>query len=140
MVTLDILKNLSSRYEQLTANFTKFVELVEAEVNKPSFLIKGIATSLHLDSNYFTASFIGRTVRYVFSAPLGDSGTLKGMVRCYLMPVFPATEAMELSSFTFTGNGQTNINDSTNNDPLNMTSDLDAIYLALTAIYEGLSK
>lgn len=130
------LARLSGRYLQLLERFEAFAKHVETQTQEPSFLVKDISTSLHLSDRYFTVTFAGRTVRFEFSTPVGDNGTFRGLIRCYLLPSFPETAPVELSSFTFKGSGQTELKE----PEVNITYDLQALYLALHTIYEALDK
>ena len=134
------LGGVSGRHARLADKFSEFARLVHDGVSQPSFHVKGITVSLHLDNGYFTASFAGLTVRFVLSSPLGPNSALQGVVKAYLERSFPETEFIELRSFTFTGSGQTNILDPESSDPLHLNHDLAAIHLALNVIHESLSK
>jgi hypothetical protein len=131
---------LSARHAQIVEKFDCFAKHVERQVAEPEFHIQGICTSLHLEQSYFTASFAGRTVRFQLSTPIGDSGTLKGRVVCYLVNSFPAESLVELSCFSFSGSGETDVRDPEENDPVNISVEIGALYLALLAIHESLQK
>jgi len=130
----------ANRYQQLLAKFSEFANLVKTQVAVQTFHVKGIEVALHLNEGYFTTTFLGRTVRYVFSASVSASGSMVGMVHAYRVTTFPEVTATEVNSLTFTPSGQTNLIDPKENDPLNITYDLAAIYITLDTIHSSLTK
>src|SRR5271169_2246391 len=65
------------RHNELSSRFGEFALLVKSKVGEQSFHIKGITTSQHLDKGYFTTTFAGRTIVFVFTSLLEGSGNLK---------------------------------------------------------------
>lgn len=134
------LEIVASRHSQLAKKFQAFAKFVEEQVTTPTFHIKGISISLHLEQGYFTTTFAGRTLCFSFSSILSENGSLIGTVTCGLMQEFPEKSLVQVGEFTFTGNGETNLNDPEDGDSISMDKDIRALHVALHFIYESLSK
>ncbi len=133
------LVRVSDKHGKLAAIFGAFAKLVEAQVNEPTFHIKGITTSLHLAQSYFTTTFAGRTILFLFTSLLESNGTLKGNVQCYLMKECPDPLHVKLGEFNFSGSGQTNLKMPDDGDEIIITIDVAALYVFLHFIHESLS-
>lgn len=72
----------AKRHDRLCEKFRRFVEILESQVNQPNFLIKGINVLLIPDSDWFTATFLGRTFRFAFESVLAEKSGLQGKVTC----------------------------------------------------------
>lgn len=134
------LEGASNRHAQLAAKFQSFAKFIEEQVTAEHFHIKGISASLQLDKGYFTTTFAGRTVRYTFSSTTSENGTLIGTVACDLLKEHPEKTLISVGGFTFTPNGQTNLKDPEDGDPIIIDSDTPALYVGLHFIHESLSK
>ena len=134
------LETVANRHTQLAKKFQSFAKFVEEQVTAPTFHIKGISVSLHLEQGYFTTTFAGRTLRFDFSSALLESSSLVGTVTCSLMNEFPENSLVSVGEFTFNGSGITNLNNPEDGDPIIIDQDIPAQYVVLHFIYEGLSK
>lgn len=135
-----VLEASESRHLQLFSRFEKFAKHVEIQVAAQGFHIKGIAVSLHLEQGFFTITFAGRTLFFVFSSTAKDGGALVGNVTCYIKREFPEQALIEFGKFVFTGGGQTTLIEPEDNDPLTMDADISSLYIALHFIHESLSQ
>lgn len=124
----------NARLEQRFGDFATYIK----ETNEDNFHLKGISSSYNEGDNYFLVYFSGKIFRFQFSTQLDEQGALHGKVDCYLMPAFPKEDPELLSAFTFSGSGQTELKEADTGDPLNLTYDIAALYIALDSIYEGL--
>jgi hypothetical protein len=79
------LETVANRHLQLAGRFQVFAKFVTEQVTAQNFHIKDISASLHLEENYFTTTFVGRTLRFAFSSALSENGSLLGTVTCALM-------------------------------------------------------
>jgi hypothetical protein len=134
------LETVANRHSQLAAKFQVFAKFVENQVTTPMFHIKGISISLHLEEDYFTTTFAGRTLRFDFSSTLPEKGSLIGIVKCSLMKELPRISYVPVGEFTFTGSGMTNLNNPEDGDPIIIDDDIPALYVGLHFIHESLSK
>lgn len=134
------LETIANRHLQLATKFQAFAKFVEAQVTAPTFHIKGISVSLHLEQDYFTTTFAGRTLHFTFSSGLSENGSLVGTVMCGLMKEIPKKMMVPVGDFTFTGSGKTNLNNPEDGDPIIVDEDIPALCIGLHFIYQGLSK
>ena len=134
------LETVASRHLQLISRFDTFANFVESQVTSQTFHIKGITSTLHLEQGFFTTTFAGRTLHFVFSSTTEDGKTLFGNVACYLKRELPEQAHIEIGKFTFNGGGQTNFIEPEENDPLTIASDISSLYIALHFINESLSQ
>ena len=134
------LETVANRHSQLATKFQAFAKFVEEQVTAPTFHIKGISASLHLEQGYFTTTFAGRTLHFTFSSALSENGSLVGTVMCGLMKELPERALVPVGEFTFTGSGKTNLNNPEDGDPIIIDEDIPALYVGLHFIYEALSK
>lgn len=133
------LVRVSDKHSKLASKFGEFAKLVESQVNEPTFRIKGITTSLHLDQSYFTITFAGHTIVFLFTSLLEGGETLKGSVQCYLRKEFPEPLHIKIGEFSFTRSGQTDLKTPDEGDEIIIDVDVAALYVALHFINEGLS-
>ncbi len=134
------LENAAHRHQLLASRFNEFAMFVEDQVTQQAFQIKGIAASLHLDHGFFSTTFSGRTLNFVFSSTNGENGALIGNVQCYLKREFPETRYIEIGEFTFTENGQTNLLEPEVDAPITIDAGIPSIYVALHFIEASLSS
>lgn len=134
------LERATSRHRQLAARYEQFAKFVAEQVVVPAFHIKDIAISLNLDQGSFSTTFAGRTLYFIFESVSGENGALVGKVTCYLKKEFPILEYISIGEFKFTGSGQTTLVDPMENDPIDIDTDLGALYVVLNYIHESLSR
>lgn len=134
------LETVANRHLQLAGRFQVFAKFVTEQVTAQNFHIKDISASLHLEENYFTTTFVGRTLRFAFSSALSENGSLLGTVTCALMKDDPEKSLVPVGEFTFTGNGKTNLIAPDDGDPIIIDDDIPALYVGLHFIHESLSK
>jgi hypothetical protein len=134
------LETVANRHLQLAGRFQVFAKFVTEQVAAQNFHIKDISASLHLEENYFTTTFVGRTLRFAFSSALSENGSLLGTVTCALMKDDPEKSLVPVGEFTFTGNGKTNLIAPDDGDPIIIDDDIPALYVGLHFIHECLSK
>ena len=134
------LEKTANRHLQLYSRFDAFAKFVQVQVTHHDFHIKNIGVSLQLEKNFFTTTFAGRTLYFVFSSTVGDGGLMVGNVKCLVEISFPEKTYSEIGEFTFTGNAQTNLIEPEDNDPITIDTDLSSLYVALHFINESLSK
>lgn len=134
------LETVENRHLQLAGRFQVFAKFVTEQVAAQNFHIKDISASLHLEENYFTTTFVGRTLRFAFSSALSENGSLLGTVTCALMKDDPEKSLVPVGEFTFTGNGKTNLIAPDDGDPIIIDDDIPALYVGLHFIHECLSK
>lgn len=134
------LEKASSRHRQLAAIYEQFAKFVADQITEPTFHIKGIGISLHLDHGYFDTTFAGRTLQFTFESVPDENGIMIGKVSCHRKKLLPSLEYISIGEFQFTGNGQTNLVDPIENDPISIDVDLAALYVVLNFIHESLSQ
>jgi len=135
----DILEKTSIRHRQLASRFDVFAKFACDQLTAKSFHIKGITAELHGEQGFFTTTFAGRVLDFVFSSTSDSPGSLIGTVKCYIKRDVPQLINIELGGFTFNGSGQTNLIDPENNDPIYIDSDIPSLYVALHFIHESLT-
>lgn len=134
------LQKTSNRHRQLAGKFEQFAKYVAEQVTAPAFHIKDIGATLNLDQGFFSTTFAGRTLQYVFESVSEENGTLVGKVTCYIKKEFPSLEYVSIGDFRFTGSGQTTLVDPAENAPITIDVDVAAQYIALNYIHESLSR
>lgn len=144
MLTWDQLRqNLdltSRRHMLLSARFENFAKFFTEQVTAQGFFIKGITTSLAIEQGFFTLAVFGRILRFDFSSPLSESGSLIGTVTCSLVKDFPEKASIRVGQFTFSGEGKTNLNNPEYDEPIVIDDDFPSLYIGLHFVFEALSK
>lgn len=134
------LTQAGERYGGLADRFREFAELLEHATSARNYPIKGISVLAVLNEGYFDVGFAGRTTRFVFTSHLDGSGALTGKVESFLLRKQHQNEMVALGQFAFARSGQTNLRDPEYGEPLSMTDELGAVYLALTFVHDALAK
>jgi hypothetical protein len=132
------LESASSQHKALTSKFEEFAKRVDSQVTAAAFHINGMTLSQHLDQGFFTTSFVGRTISFVFTSSLEGGGSMLGIVKCYLQKDHPEPKQIQLGEFTFTASGKTNLKASDEVDTIIINDDRAALYVALHFIHESL--
>lgn len=132
------LETSANRHLKLSSLFEQFAKHVEYQVTPQDFHIKGITVSLYPEQGFFATTFAGRTLHFVFSSTAEDGKTLVGNVTCYLKRGFPEQTYIEIGSFTFNGNGQSNLIEPEHDESLPMNIEIPSLYIALHFINESL--
>ena len=127
------------KHQLLASRFNAFAMYVEDQITQQTFHIKGLTVSLHLEHGFFSTTFSGRALHFVFTSTTQDGDTLIGNVTCYLKREFPEQKFTEIGRFTFSENGQTSLTESDNSSPISIAADLPALNVALHFIAESLS-
>jgi hypothetical protein len=136
----DNLDKASDQHTALTSVFDEFANFVKDCIQAPSIANHSITAVLHLDRGFFTTTFAGRTVSFVFTSSLEKSGNLIGNVTCYIKKEFPESKLIEFGGFTFNEEGYTNIIVPNSNDTIHIANDLGTLLMALHFIHDSLSK
>jgi hypothetical protein len=138
----DNLDKASTQHTALASVFREFANFVKDCIQAPSIANHSITSSLHLDHGFFTTTFAGRTVSFVFSSSLEDekSVNLVGNVQCYIKKEFPEPKQIEFGGFTFNEEGYTNIKIPDSNETIHIANDIGTLLMALHFIHDSLSK
>ncbi|MEQ1544858.1 hypothetical protein [Methyloglobulus sp.] len=135
----DNLDKASDQHTALTSVFDEFANFVKDCIQTPSIANHSITAALHLDQGLFTTTFAGRTVSFVFTSSLENSGNLIGNVKCYIKKNFPEPKQVEFGGFTFDAEGYTNINVPNSNETIHIANDIGTLLMVLHFIHESLS-
>ena len=134
------LKDASYRHNELLSRFGEFAKLVASKVDEQSFHIKGLTTELHLDQGYFTTTFAGRTIMFIFTSLLEDSGRLKGNIQCYLKKEFPELTHIKIGEVNFNGDGLVDLKMPDQDSIIYIDNEkMGALYVLLHFIHKSLS-
>jgi hypothetical protein len=136
----DNLHKVSDQHTALASVFEGFANFVKDCIQSPSIANHSITANLYLEQDFFTTTFAGKTVSFVFGTTLEQDRNLVGNVTCYLKKNFPEPKLIEFNSFTFNEEGFTNINIPNTNDTIHIANDLGTLLMALHFIRESLSK
>lgn len=137
----DSLMAASSHYATLKTRFSEFVGHIEEGLGQSDSLVKGILVNSSLDTNQVEISFVGMTFQLVFSVAITESLHRPiGVVRCYSLVKHPEEKLIETCNFTFKPNGESDLNDPSDNDSLYVNHDWAARYIGLHLIHESLVK
>jgi hypothetical protein len=138
----DNLDKASDQHTALTSVFEGFANFVKDCIQSPSIANHSITASLHRDQGFFTTTFAGRMVSFVFTSSLEDevSGTMVGNVKCYIKKEFPEPKQIEFGGFTFDEKGHTNIKIPDSNETIHIANDLGTLLMALHFIHDSLSN
>lgn len=133
--------NKAKRHDQLRMKFRRFVEILESQVNQPNFEIKGMKVLAAPDSDWFIATFLGRTFRFDFESVLVQKSVLQGKVTCHLVTDFPLAKAVFVDDFSFDVDGFTGVDHPDPDfagDKLVVDDDLHGPYLFRKCLARGL--
>ncbi|SJM92173.1 conserved hypothetical protein [Crenothrix polyspora] len=138
----DNLDKISNQHIALTLVFKEFAHFIKDCILAPSIANHSIAASLHLDQGFFTTTFAGRTVSFVFTSLLENEASvmLVGNVKCYIKKDFPEPKLIEFGGFTFNEKGHTNIKIPDSDATVHITNDMGTFLMALHFIHQSLSK
>lgn len=136
----DQLSNAALQHRKLAAKFAEMAKHVETQMSAPRYPVPGIATTLQLEQGFFTTTFAGRTLSFVFSSSLGTEGSLIGQVACYLKKDFPQPVHLALGGFGFSASGQTSRTVLPDHVPADMDTDLGASLITLHFIHASLTQ
>ena len=138
----DNLDKYSNQHIALTAVFEEFANFVKDCIQSPSIANHNITAVLHLNHGFFTTTFAGRIVSFVFTTTLENeaSTSLVGNVKCYIKKDFPECKQIEFGGFTFNEEGRTNIKIPPSEDTIRITNDIGTLLMALHFIHESLLK
>lgn len=130
----------SREFNLLQIKFDTFFTHVESQLKEePSLNIKGI--QVHKGgSDFFTANFAGRDLRFVFTTMLNGSETLAGRVTVYMSSKFSEEKFTKIDSFEFSTSGKTTLNiEDHDDDPAELDHDAHALCIFLGFLYKSLS-
>ena len=137
----DSLDKASNQHNALSAKFAEFATFVKHCIETPKIANQNITASLqHLNQGYFTTTYASRTVSFVFTSFLEESGNLAGNVKCFLKRDFPEVKQIPLGEFTFDAEGHTNLKIPNEDAQINIANDFGTLHIALYFIRESLSK
>jgi len=130
----------SSRYLTLKKRFTEFSSTIQQQADNDSWEVKGLSASISPEGNHLLVEFAGRKIRFEFTARMGENDVLRGQVDACLLPSSDQPNPQIISSFTFTGQGETNLFDPEENENLTLTDYRGAIHIVLDTVLEALQK
>lgn len=135
------LNKIAIQHKELALKFQEFARFVKDCTQTPSVANQSIAVSLqHLDKGFFTTTFARRTVSFVFSSLLDESGNLHGNVKTYVLTEFPEPKQIKFGEFTFDETGHTDIKIPNEDAQINIANDFGTLHIALYFIRESLLK
>jgi hypothetical protein len=135
------LDNFSSDHKALAIKFQEFARFIKDCTQTPSVANHNIIASLqYLEKGFFTTTFASRTISFVFSSFLEESGNLVGNVECFLLKEFPEHAQVKFGGFTFDTTGHTNLKIPNEDAAMNIANDFGTLHIALYFIRESLSK
>ena len=135
------LNKIAIQHKELALKFQEFARFVKDCTQTPSVANQSITVSLqHLDKGFFTTSFARRTVTFVFTSLLDESGNLQGNVKTYVQAEFPEPKQIKFGEFTFDETGHTNIKIPNEDAQINIANDFGTLHIALYFIRESLLK
>lgn len=129
----ETIASAANRHQQLHGRFNTFANYINDHLK-----YNGLVVVLKLDEDYFSITFAGRTLNYVFSSAFGTSGALIGNVKCFLEIEWQECEYNEIDAFTFTGTGETNLTKPDDSDSFSINDDVDSLHIALHFVYKSL--
>ncbi|MEI7535653.1 MAG: hypothetical protein WCJ76_00510 [Comamonadaceae bacterium] len=133
------LETAAHKHHLLASRFNAFAMSVEDQITQQTFHIKGITVSLHLEHGFFSTTFSGRALHFVFASTTQDSGNLIGNVKCFLKREYPESRYLEIGQFTFAESGQTSLTEPQSGGPVAIDSDLSSLNVALHFISASLA-
>jgi hypothetical protein len=134
------LDKASTQHTILTSKFKEFAFFTKDCMQSPRISNHNIIASLqHLDKGYFTTSYAGRIVSFVFASCLDEFGTMVGVVKCYLQKDFPECKQIEIGEFIFDEEGHTNLKLPNEDAKISIANDFGTLHITLHFIHESLS-
>lgn len=129
----------SNEFSFLQSKFNKFFEHIESQINRPALKLKNIQIHKNADA-FFTSTFAGRDLTFVFTTRLNGSGPLTGHIACYMQCKFPENKLILIGSFEFSTSGKTTLIVEENDcDPAQLDHDGHALCIFLEILYKSLS-
>ena len=121
---------VSQRYEKLKGLFDQFCNLAQSQLTSQQCPVKGILFHPDLQDNQFGVTFAGVSVVFSFSLSQDSQGT----VTC-----IKGAET-QVGSFSFSGQGDTNLKTVEEGDVLGIDTEASAGYLVMHFVSEALQK
>jgi len=129
------LNQTAGRYAQLQSVFEEFCAKSASLASKDA-ITQGIRHSPDRTNNRLEVAYCGKVYRFAFAM---DRDTKKGVVTCTLPNGASQKDAVVVGSFTFDGNGDTDVQN-TQGHPLRIDTLADAAHLVLHMIYQDINK
>ncbi|MGE6134884.1 hypothetical protein [Aeromonas salmonicida] len=137
----ETLAAISRYHTTLKAQFSTFVESLESSLGQADFFVKGISVTPKIDEDQVEIDFVGRTLRLVFSVVLTEELRRPlGIIRCYALVEHPEKNLIETGDIKFKPNGESDLEDPSDNDVFYINHDSGARYIGLHFIFEALEK
>jgi len=135
------LNALSVQHTALASKFREFARFIKDCFQTPAVSNHNITASLqHLDNGYFTTTYANRTISFVFTSLLDDSGNLIGYVQCYIKKEFPEAKQIKFGEFTFNEEGHTKLKLPNEDAEINIADNFGTLHIALHFIRESLAN
>ncbi|MND58715.1 hypothetical protein D3C80_498840 [compost metagenome] len=135
------LEAISRQHIVLKAKFIEFVEHIESSFGEFNPPIKGLSVKRTLDTNHVDIGFVDKTFRLVFSMTTTEQLSHPlGVVRCYSIEEYPEKTLIDTGGFTFMPNGQSNLENPSEEGQLYIHFVGDAINIGLHLVHESWPK
>ncbi|MGL4249770.1 MAG: hypothetical protein ACRCR1_03790 [Aeromonas sp.] len=139
---LTVLTTTSRQHITLIAKYSEFTENLEHAFGSPNSAMKGLSVRCIPDSTTVDINFVGISLRLVFSTSIRkeEPNRTIGIVRCYSLETYPEEKSVDVGGFTFKPNGDSDLIDPSEDEPLNITHQRSAWHIGMHLIHEALIK
>lgn len=139
---LTALTTTSRQHITLTAKYSEFAENLEHAFGSPRSEMKGLSVKRTPDTATVGIDFVSISLRLVFSTVIRkeEPNRTIGIVRCYSLETYPEEKSVDIGGFTFKPNGDSDLIDPSEDEPLNITHQRSAWHIGMHLIHEALIK
>ena len=131
---------VSERYGALKELFESFGDTAKSMLGAENCPVRGIHFDLEYQSDRFFVRFAGRCVCFAFFADVGSKGSYHAQVKCSLADPVTKTLGTTVETFSFNGQGETEIKLPPDGDVISVSSKKGPAYIVLHMLNEALDK
>lgn len=139
---LTALTTTSRQHITLAAKYSDFADNLEHAFGSPNSAMKGLSVRRIPDTTNVDINFVGISLRLVFSTAIRKEEPNRniGIVRCYSLETYPEEKSVDVGGFTFKPNGDSDLIDPSEDEPLNITHQRSAWHIGMHLIHAALIK
>lgn len=134
------MSGVSQRYSKLKSLFQDFSKLAEAVLSEKNCPVKNVEFFPDLENDRIYVRFSGRDVLFSFAADLAVTGSGRGIVKCKLVDSTKKIIRADVCTFSFNGQGDTELSLPPDGDIIAVHEEAGAAYLVLHVLNEALGK
>lgn len=134
------LTQISQHHAKFKKLFDEFGYLAKQVLNEKDCPVAGVVFEEDYANDRFYVRFAGKCVRFALSTDLGSKGSGRASVKCNLVEPESKTVGAAVGSFSFNGQGDTELKLPPDGDEITVSSRGGPAYLVLHMLNEALDK